>query len=193
MGACFISRSVLAVKDSINGREINSWSHSTDSYSGDWNTCDLVRERIKIFDKFTETNKKKFFSQKKYEKMIDAHTGKRESTVWDLGIHHYEVWSYKKVPITSKEKPVYKTCYVTSDYEEFPTQKAADEHARELILSGKYRTASVRKTTSLVKGNEIQAKYELVSRTYKSKPKSVKANAVCKEIHYYYVSAFAAE
>lgn len=193
MGACFKSGSILAVKDSLNGREINSWSNRTDSYSGDWNTCSTVRERIKVFDKFTETNKKKFFSQKKYEKMIKDHTGKWESTVWDLGIHHYEVWSYKRVPITSKEKPVYKTRYVTVDGEEFTTQNAADEHARKLILTGNYRTSSVRKTTSLVKGNEVKVKYELVSRTYKSKPKSVKANAVCKEIHYYYVTAYAAE
>lgn len=193
MGACFKLGSILAVKDSIDGNRIRSWSDSTDSYSGDWNTCDCVRERIKVFDKFTETNKKKFLSQKKYKNMIDAHTGKRQSTVWDLGVHHYEVWSYKRVPITSKEKPVYKTRFVTADDQEFPTQKAADEHARKLILTGEYHTSSVRKTTSLVKGNEVKVKYEFVSKTYKSKPKSIKANAVCKEIHYYCVTAFAAE
>ena len=39
MGACGISRCVELAKEFMTSSEINSWSRSDDSYSGDWNTC----------------------------------------------------------------------------------------------------------------------------------------------------------
>lgn len=192
MGACFISHSTITFKENMTGRLIQSWSQRSDMYSGDWNTIHGISERIKIFDKFTETNLKKFQTQRKYEKLIDDKTEKWSATIFDLGVHHYEVWTPKKVAIPSKEKPVYTTKYVCADGFSDKNKTVAENHAKELILQG-YTSSSVKKQQVLVKGSETTTKFELRKRESKSVPKNVKPGSIIREYHYYVVTAFAAE
>ena len=99
MGACGISKCVDLAKEFMTSSEIRSWSHSDDSYSGDWNTCASIRKVHKVFDKCTESNYKKFNTQKKYQKMVEDRfdaMSKWSSEVFDLGVVGYEIWSVKK-------------------------------------------------------------------------------------------------
>lgn len=110
------------------------------------------------------------------------------STVFDLGVEYYEVWSFKKEPV-KKEKPVYEWKYTVND-RAFNDKASAEKHAQQMVLKGQ-GIASVKKERIKVKGTEIESAFRLVKKTYKSKPKSVKAGSVLREFHRYYVEAIA--
>lgn len=195
MGAEFISTSVKTYRENMTSSLINSWSSRHDSYSGDWNTCSDIGKTIKYADKFSESVKKRFFSDKHWKEIEDK-TNKWESTVWDLGVVGYEVWSVKKVTPKNKVSPQYKTMFVVTDDYGRSTIKHFDKVTDANIFAKRYtlekgKVCSVLKTHVLVKGNEKTADFELVKKTYKSKPKNIKADCKLREIHYYYVSAFA--
>lgn len=204
MGACSISRCVELAKEFMTSSEINSWSRSDDSYSGDWNTCASIRKTHKVFDKCTDTNLKKFKTMKKYQKMVDDRLGsmsKWSSEVFDLGVVGYETWSVKKVKATNVKKPVYQTRFVIYGYDGNMrkkelgvenTQALADKKAQKYTIDSG-NDAWWEKTKVLVSGSEDKAKFSLVIKKSKTKPKTVKSGSVVREIHKYYVIGMAAE
>lgn len=204
MGACGISRCVSLAKEFMTSSEINSWSRSDDSYSGDWNTCASIRKTHKVFDKCTDTNLKKFKTMKKYQKMVEDRFGsmsKWSSEVFDLGVVGYETWSVKKVKATNVKKPVYQTRFVIYGYDGNMckkelgvenTQALADKKAQKYTINSG-NDAWWEKTKVLVSGSEDKAKFSLVIKKSKTKPKTVKSGSVVREIHKYYVIGMAAE
>lgn len=204
MGACGISKCVSLAKEFMTSSEIRSWSHSDDSYSGDWNTCASIRKVHKVFDKFTESNLKKFKTMKKYQKMVDDRfdaMSKWSSEVFDLGVVGYETWSVKKAKATNVKKPIYQTRFVIYGYDNDMrkkelgvenTQTLADKKAKKYTIDSG-NDAWWEKTKVLVSGSEDKAKFSLVIKKSKSKPKTVKSDTVVREIHKYYVIGMAAE
>ena len=204
MGACGITRCVKLAKEFMTSSEIRSWSHSDDSYSGDWNTCASIHKTHKVFDKCTESNYKKFFSMKKYQKMVDDRfdaIGKWTSEVFDLGVSGYETWSVKKAKATNVKKPIYQTRFVIYGYDDDmrkkelgteTTQALADKKAKKYTIESG-NTAWWEKTKVLVSGSEDTAKFTLVVKKSKSKPKTVKSGSVVREIHTYFVIGMAAD
>ena len=204
MGACSISRCVSLAKEFMTSSEIRSWSHSNDSYSGDWNTCASISKVHKVFDKCTDSNLKKFQTMKKYQKMVDDRIdamGKRYSEVFDLGVVGYETWSVKKAKATNVKKPVYQTRFVIYGYDGNMrkkelgvenTQALADKKAQKYTIDSG-NDAWWEKTKVLVSGSEDKARFSLVIKKSKTKPKTVKSGSVVREIHKYYVIGMAAE
>lgn len=204
MGACGISRTVNLPREFLTSSEIRSWSHSDDSYSGDWNTCSSLYKVHKVFDKCTDSNLKKFNSMKKYQKMVEDtfdRVGKRSCEALDLGVLHYEVWSVKKTKATNVKKPIYKTQFVVCAYDGDmrkkeigveTTQALADKKAQKYTLERGY-DAWWERTKVLVSGSEDKAKFSLVVKKSKSKPKTVKNGAIVREVHKYLVIGCAAE
>lgn len=76
MGGVGISNVCTMYPEGMTSSLIYSWSESEASYSGDWNTCSSIRKRIKVFDKYSEANKKKFWTMSKYEKLRDQNVEK---------------------------------------------------------------------------------------------------------------------
>ena len=204
MGARIITKMVKLPKGFLNSNEIDSWSDSNDSYSGDWNTCSNLRKIHKVFDKCTETNLKNFMRQKKYAEMIDNvcdNVAKWSCEAMDLGIVGYEVWSVKKTKRSSNNKPVYQTMFSvytednnghTKTLSTEKTQELADKKAKNYVLENK-GFAWWEKSKVLVSGSEEKAEFSIVSKNVKSMPKSVKNGTVVREIHKYYVIGVAAE
>ena len=204
MGACGISRCVSLAKEFMTSSEIRSWSHSDDSYSGDWNTCASIRKVHKVFDKCTESNYKKFQTMKKYQKMVEDRfdsMSKWSSEVFDLGVVGYEIWSVKKAKVTNVKKPIYQTHFVIYGYDNDMrkkeigvenTQTLADNKAKKYTIDSG-NDAWWEKTKVLVSGSEDKAKFSLVIKKSKSKPKTAKSGTVVREIHKYYVIGMAAE
>lgn len=204
MGACGISKCVDLAKEFMTSSEIRSWSHSDDSYSGDWNTCASIRKVHKVFDKCTETNYKKFNTQKKYQKMVDDRfdaMSKWSSEVFDLGVVGYEIWSVKKEKAANVKKPIYQTRFVICGYDNNmrekklgveSTQALADKKAQKYTIESG-NIAWWEKTKVLVSGSEDRARFSLVVKKSKSKPKNVKNVSVVREIHKYFVIGMAAE
>lgn len=204
MGACGISKCVDLAKEFMTSSEIRSWSHSDDSYSGDWNTCASIRKVHKVFDKCTESNYKKFNTQKKYQKMVDDRfdaMSKWSSEVFDLGVIGYEIWSVKKEKATNVKKPIYQTRFVICGYDNNmrkkelgveSTQALADKKAQKYTLESG-NVAWWEKTKVLVSGSEDRARFSLVVKKSKSKPKDLKKVSVVREIHKYFVIGMAAE
>lgn len=196
MGGCSISQSVVTYRENMTSGLIGSWSERQDSYSGDWNTCNRIGKRIKVADKYTEKVRAKFL---KDQDRIESNTNKWESTVWDLGVVGYEVWTAKKVAPKVRATPVYETKYavIMFDYVNSAervlysskTLKEAHEKAVKYTLEG--NDVRVCKMKILVKGNELVNEYRLERKSYKSKPKSVKPGSVLREMHKYYVTAIA--
>lgn len=203
MGACSIENTVVCSRDFLTDSRINSWSHSDDSYSGDWNTCCNLRKVVKVFDKCTDANLKKWNTQKKYIKMYEDALDdlpKRECMAFDLGVVRYEVWSVKKQKNTAK-KPTYKTLYAIYKYDRSgreiemtskETQSEADKYVSKFVLEND-TSAFWRKTKVLVSGKEENADFFTVKKVYKSKPKTVKSGTILREIHKYHVIGMAAE
>lgn len=204
MGACSIERTVTCPKDFFNSSLIASWSNSDDCYSGDWNTCSSLRKVVKVFDKCTETNLKKWQTQSQYQKMYnDAldELPKRYCMAFDLGVVGYEVWSTKKTKLSSAKKPIYKTKFAIYKYDNNgsakeiatkETQAEADKYVSKYILE-KDTGAFWVKEKVLVSGKEESARFSVVKKTYKTKPKTLKVGTVLHEIHKYHVIGIAAE
>lgn len=204
MGACGISRCVSLAKEFMTSSEIRSWSHSDDSYSGDWNTCASIYKTHKVFDKCTESNYKKFQTMKKYQKMVDDRfdaMSKRSSEVFDLGVVGYETWSVKKAKATNVKKPIYQTRFVIYGYDNDMRKKEIGVESTQTLADNKAKKYTIEsgndawweKTKVLVSGSEDRAKFTLVIKKSKSKPKTVKSGSVVREIHKYYVIGMAAE
>ena len=147
MGACGISKCVNLPREFLTSSEIRSWSHSDDSYSGDWNTCASLYKIHKVFEKCTESNLKKFKTMKKYQKMVEDtfdKVDKRSCEALDLGVVYYETWTVKKSKATNAKKPIYKTQFVVYGYDGNmnkreigveTTQALADKRHRSIPLS----------------------------------------------------------
>lgn len=191
MGNISIGTSVSTWPENMTSSLIHSWASRQDSYSGDWNTCSSINRRIKVADKYTESAKKKA-----YKLIEEEDLPNRSCNVYDLGVDHYEVWSVVSEKVT-KVKPSYKEMFVLYGHDgEFATAETLTEaktKATKAILTGKetYYQISIKKKKVLVGGTESVALLKPMVKTYKSKPKSVKAGAVLREIHRYYVSGMA--
>lgn len=204
MGACGISKCVNLPREFLTSSEIRSWSHSDDSYSGDWNTCASLYKIHKVFEKCTESNLKKFKTMKKYQKMVEDtfdKVGKRSCEALDLGVVYYETWTVKKSKATNAKKPIYKTQFVVYGYDGNmnkreisveTTQTLADKKAQKYTLERGY-DAWWEKTKVLVSGSEDRARFSLSVKKTKSKPKTVRNGAIVREVHKYYVLGMAAE
>lgn len=203
MGACSIENVVNCPKEFLNSKTIHSWSERTDSYSGDWNTCSNLKRVVKVFDKCTETNLKKWNTEKKYLKMYEDaldNTPKWSCMAFDLGVVSYEVWTAKKTKSPSKSKPTYKVMFNVYGYDKDDhkvklaskeTQTEADKYASRYTVENGTMAFWVKERV-LVSGKEETASFDVVKKSYKSKPKTVKSGSVLREIHKYRVIGIAA-
>lgn len=209
MGACGISISFTASDWKKTFNEIHKEAEERytgrycedAAYSGDWNTVSISGSVIKVSDKYSESKTKSWLN-KNMDKLWDS-IPKRSGRVIDCGITGYEVWSVKKVTPKDKKTPKYETKFVvfhmggTYGHEEIvdatcKTATEANTKAMKLTMEND-RYYHVKKTRVLISGNEETATFQLVKKSYKSKPKSVKAGSTLKELHKYYVVGIAAE
>ena len=187
MGACGICKSVITTRSNMTSSLINSWSYSTSSYSGVWNTCYHISRFVKVADKYTDAKKKSFLKKDCSYDNVE----KGRSVVYDLGAHHYELWTTKKVVKKSKVAPKYEYRYIVRD-KAYTTLTEANKNASLIALTNG-ESVSVKKQKVLVKGSEDYTNFEIVKKEYKTKPKHIKAGGVLKEGHYYIVVGMAVE
>lgn len=195
MGNPNIFTTVSTWPSNMTSSLIHSWARSDDSYSGDWNTCSTISRKIKVADRYTESAKKKA-----YKMMENEVLPMRSCNVYDMGIDHYEVWSVVPEKV-QKVKPKYKEMYVlctgNTDIETADTLPEAKEKAAKIILErrnyhiGDYSSIFIKKKKVLIGGTESVAACKLNIKTYKSKPKSIKAGSILREIHQYAISGMA--
>ena len=190
MGGTTICASVKTFKERMTSSLIASWSHSDASYSGDWNTCSSIGRVVKVADKYGKAAEAAF--AKRYD---DDPISKFSSWVYDLGVTGYEVWTAKPEKV-NKSAPKYKTAFnIYGEMGQYlgdaPTLPEAKKKAAELTLKTGNSYISIKKEKKITSGTETVSAFKLVKKEYKSKPKSVKAGSVLREIHYYRVVGFA--
>lgn len=193
MGACsFIevayAGSAREAFDSLVKDAIREYGNR--SYNGTISTCSLGRT-VKTFEKYSKTNEDKAY--KLIEK--DNYGEKWYAKAIDLGTVYYEVITIKKLA-SKKEKPKWTMMYVVHYGERtklFKTKTESDAEAIRLLKNGEKDVYVSKEYTNLVKGSEIVSEFKIEKKQSKTKPKSLKSNQTCKEIHKYMFYGFAAE
>lgn len=172
MGACELHKSIEAAE--ITSRTIASWSSSGEAYSGDWNTCNRVVNRIKYADVFKPAVVKQLYKDYHADK-IDIR--KWSSTVIDCGVVGYEVWSLKK------GKP--------SGYEVIDAHGRNNGHFDELKEAEAEAQKLTQSTGELFYVQQWKTSFYMQKTQRKSMPKKVRAGAVVKAIHHFEVFGMA--
>lgn len=193
MGACsFINRaeasSVYEAFDRLVEEAVRKYGDNP--YNGTISTCSLGRT-IKTFEKYSKTNEDKAY--KLIEK--DNYGEKRCAKAIDLGAVYYEVTTIKKLP-SKKEKPKWIMAYVVHYGEKaksFKTKTLADAEAIKLLKNGEKDVYVSKEYVNTVKSSEIVSEFKIEKKQSKYKPKTLKPNQACKEIHKYIFYGFAAE
>jgi len=155
--------------------------HGNNPYSGDFNTCDLVRLH-RVASTYTKANEDKAFKML-YELLENGTINKWTAHGADLGVDHYEVIKPKFVKTAGN----YKLMYRVSDGihgKNFANLNDAKEYAMKKAVEKDGRWG-VHKMYVSDDGKDYMGYAEVEVKTYKAKPKSVPKGAVLKEVHQY--------
>lgn len=193
MGACsFINKaeasSVYEAFDRLVEGAVRKYGDNR--YNGTISTCNLGRT-IKTFEKYSKTNEDKAY--KLIEK--DNYGEKRCAKAIDLGIIYYEITTIKKLAV-KKDKPKWTMTYVVhygNRTKLYKTKTESDTEAIKLLKKGEKDVYVSKEYVNVVKGSEIVSEFKIEKKQLKSKPKTLKPNQTCKEIHKYIFYGFAAE
>lgn len=159
-------------------------------YNGTISTCSLERT-VKKFDKYSKSNEDKAY------KLIeeDGYGDKWYAKAIDLGIVHYEIMTIKKLA-AKKEKPKWVMAYVVHygrKAKSFKTKTEADAEAMKLLKNGEKDVYVSKEYVNTIKDSEIVSEFKVEKTQKNTKPKTLKSNQSCKEVHKYMFYGFAAE
>lgn len=198
MGACISARTI---RTTLNIREAfrliqdefkHEYGHTYDN--GTLSTCSLTRTRSNE-EKYTKTKADRIIKS-----INEDDIPKRDAWGYSLGIDGYEVTTSKLEKRTNK--PKFQKGYIVTysspnnirdiSEKEFFDKKVAEDFALKQGLKGS-SIVNIDISYNLVSGNACVGSVRTTTKTYKSKPKNIKPNEVCKPIYVYYFIGLAAE
>ena len=170
--------------------------HGRDSYNGTISTCSLGRV-VWVADKYSSK------AEKKASEIIkeDGYGDKRIAKCLDLGVVEYHIITAVKTQFKAQKKAEYrqKFCVLETDDDwkmhqvsYFDTKKEAEDDAVKRCMNTGFSYEVVKKPVN-IGGSNIISDIEPKIRATKTKPKSVKAGAVLKEVHAYIFYGWAAD
>ena len=102
----------------------------------------------------------------------------------------------EKKPAAKKEKPKWVMAYVVhygKKAKSFKTKTEADTEAMKLLKNGEEDVYVSKEYVNTIKDSEIVSEFKVEKTQKNTKPKTLKSNQSCKEIHKYMFYGFAAE
>lgn len=195
MGSCLSSKTMETTLseresfDKICESCIQEYGHQ-DGYNGTLSTCNLVRIR-KNTEKYSQKQEKAIRAKiKKEEDEID----KGDAYCYDFGIVGYLVSTITLENITNK--PQYKKGFQFEYYKSgnrngfVETKDSFNKvEAKKLMLQYAkkgYIVNPLKEVYILVSGKNTIASVKKTTKTFKTKPKVIKENQICEEIHKYF-------
>lgn len=170
-----------------------------DRYNGTISTCSYVGCK-KVADVYTKS-----VDKKAYKIIEDDNYGRKwEAKALDLGVVRYEIVRIKKVIPKSKKKAEFRQRYAVMLLDSygvlykmkahFETKKEADEDALKRILKNPNEKYVVcKKAININNGDDTVTEFKVEVSERKSKPKTIPAGCILREIHKYIFYGFAAE